>query len=105
MMLKGGSKTCCGAGMSFPQLNSSFRDGALAPDPESRDSGFDASHRPGMTIVHYLVSPAITSSSPLPRSHIPEQKSCHLAHLDFLAAFGDAIAAVVAVDVFERLVA
>jgi hypothetical protein len=28
---------------------SSFRDGALAPDPESRDSGFDASHRPGMT--------------------------------------------------------
>ena len=30
-------------------LNPSFRDGALAPDPESRDSGFDASHRPGMT--------------------------------------------------------
>jgi hypothetical protein len=29
--------------------NSSFRDGAQAPDPESRDSGFDASHRPGMT--------------------------------------------------------
>jgi hypothetical protein len=28
---------------------SSFRDGALAPDPESRDSGFDALHRPGMT--------------------------------------------------------
>src|SRR4029077_4054868 len=27
----------------------SFRDGALAPDPESRDSGFDALHRPGMT--------------------------------------------------------
>src|SRR5258708_1416817 len=27
----------------------SFRDGALAPDPESRDSGFDATHRPGMT--------------------------------------------------------
>ncbi len=27
----------------------SFRDGASAPDPESRDSGFDASHRPGMT--------------------------------------------------------
>jgi len=26
----------------------SFRDGALAPDPESRDSGLDASHRPGM---------------------------------------------------------
>src|SRR5258708_1692186 len=29
---------------------SSFRDGALAPDPESRDSGFDATHRPGMTV-------------------------------------------------------
>jgi hypothetical protein len=28
----------------------SFRDGALAPDPESRDSGFDALHRPGMTV-------------------------------------------------------
>ncbi len=26
-----------------------FRDGASAPDPESRDSGFDALHRPGMT--------------------------------------------------------
>jgi 4-hydroxy-tetrahydrodipicolinate synthase len=31
------------------RLSPSFRDGALAPDPESRDSGFDASHRPGMT--------------------------------------------------------
>jgi hypothetical protein len=31
------------------KLNPSFRDGASAPDPESRDSGFDASHRPGMT--------------------------------------------------------
>src|SRR5207244_56159 len=28
----------------------SFRDGAPAPDPESRDPGFDASHRPGMTL-------------------------------------------------------
>ena len=28
---------------------SSFRDGAPAPNPESRDSGFDAAHRPGMT--------------------------------------------------------
>jgi hypothetical protein len=31
--------------------DSSFRDGALAPDPESRDSGLDASHRPGMTVL------------------------------------------------------
>jgi len=30
-------------------LKPSFRGGALAPDPESRDSGLDASHRPGMT--------------------------------------------------------
>src|SRR5215468_7024682 len=47
MMLKGGSKTCCGTGMRFPHL--SFREGALAPDPESRDSGFATSSRPGMT--------------------------------------------------------
>src|SRR5882757_1724947 len=33
----------------------SFRDGALAPDPESRDSGFDASHRPGMTFCNLAV--------------------------------------------------
>jgi 4-hydroxy-tetrahydrodipicolinate synthase len=31
------------------RFSPSFRDGALAPDPESRDSGFDAAHRPGMT--------------------------------------------------------
>src|SRR3954451_8540308 len=30
----------------------SFRDGALAPDPESRTSGFDAAHRPGTTRDH-----------------------------------------------------
>src|SRR5258707_11936524 len=41
----------------------------------------------------------------LPRPHIAEQESGDLALLDFLAAFGDAVAAVVAVDVFERLVA
>src|ERR1700732_2755611 len=34
-----------GISLFFP----SFRDGAQAPDPESRDSGFDAPHRPGMT--------------------------------------------------------
>src|SRR6266700_3785978 len=34
---------------SATQPDTSFRDGALAPDPESRDSGFDASQRPGMT--------------------------------------------------------
>src|ERR1700730_5802685 len=37
--------------------------------------------------------------------HIAEQESRDFPLLDFLAAFGDAVAAVVAVDVFERLVA
>src|SRR5712671_6314682 len=41
----------------------------------------------------------------LSRSHIAEQKSRDLALLDFLAAFGDAVAAVMAVDVLKRLVA
>src|SRR3981081_2893666 len=41
----------------------SFRDGALAPDPESRDSGFDASHRPGMTVLdHPFTSPPSASA-------------------------------------------
>src|ERR1700716_1010935 len=42
--------------------------------------------------------------SMLPGPHIAEQKSRHLALLDFLAALGDAVAAVMPVDVFERLV-
>jgi hypothetical protein len=37
----------------------------------------------------------------LARAHISKQESRHLPHLDFLAAFGDAVAAV---DVLERLV-
>src|ERR1700726_60432 len=36
-------------GSQAKQSKPSFREGALAPDPESRHSGFDASHRPGMT--------------------------------------------------------
>src|SRR5439155_2396870 len=40
-----GVQTCAPPIYHFP----SFRDGALAPDPESRDSGFCALHRPGMT--------------------------------------------------------
>src|SRR4051794_4433527 len=43
--------------------------------------------------------------SALPRPHIAEQEASDLALLDFLAAFGDAVAAVVTVDVFERLMA
>src|ERR1700722_10971407 len=46
---------------------------------------------------------SVLSMPPFP--HIAEQKSRHFALLDFLAAFGDAVAAVVAVDVLERLVA
>src|ERR1019366_3664938 len=34
----------------------SFRDGASALDPESRDSGLDAMHRPGMTEILRLRS-------------------------------------------------
>src|ERR1700684_1299731 len=45
-----------------------------------------------------------TSPSMLARAHIAEQKSGDLALLDFLAAFGDAVAAVMPVDVLERLV-
>src|SRR3954464_13011353 len=44
-------------------------------------------------------------ASVLPDPHIAEQKSGHLALLDFLAALGDAVAAVVAIEVLERLVA
>src|SRR3984893_12095489 len=53
-------------------------------------------------------TPAMTVEgvrSTLPFPHIPEQKPGHLALLDFLAAFGDAVAAVVAVGVLEGLVA
>src|SRR5450755_4851569 len=50
------------------------------------------------------ISPSAPVSM-LPRSHIPKQKPRHFPLLDFLAALGDAVAAVVAVDMFERLVA
>jgi len=46
---------------SFQLLATSFRCAdrlgagwCAAPDPESRDSGFDASHRPGMTVLEAL---------------------------------------------------
>src|SRR5262249_50566811 len=40
-----------GHGGFLPEhFQASFRDGAQAPDPEPRDSGFDASHRSGMTL-------------------------------------------------------
>jgi hypothetical protein len=40
-----------------------------------------------------------------PLTHIAEQESRHLSHLDLLAALGDAVAAMVPIDMFERLVA
>src|SRR6202045_3470154 len=46
----------------------------------------------------------VPNPSVLPRAHIAEQESGDLALLDFLAAFGDAVAAVMPVDVLERLV-
>src|SRR6185437_5421837 len=41
----------------------------------------------------------------LARAHIAEQPAGNFPHLDFLAAFGDAIAAMMAIDMFERFVA
>jgi hypothetical protein len=46
------------------ELSPSFRDGALAPDLESRDSGFDAAHRPGMT--GHSDATIVPSTSPKP---------------------------------------
>src|SRR5437667_10591672 len=54
-------------GERFPPIEPSFRDGALAPDPESRDSGFDAAHRPGMTILT-PPAPRLPASSSCPAS-------------------------------------
>src|SRR5258708_7522157 len=34
-----------------------------APDPESRDSGFDASHRPGMTVLETLFAGCISGQA------------------------------------------
>src|SRR6187401_1792826 len=36
------------------------------PDPESRDSGFDASHRPGMTTITHATSAAPAGELQLP---------------------------------------
>src|SRR5262249_46524159 len=43
-------------------------------------------------------------SSVLARSHEAEQETRYFPLLDFLAAFGDTVAAMMAIDVFERLV-
>src|ERR1700732_2646553 len=61
---------------------SSFRDGALAPDPESRDSGFDAPHRSGMT--------GPTHSSVLPLERFRRSAAC--ARHQFLVGFGQRLA-------------
>ena len=49
--------------LQFPIQFSNSHDGldavipgwSAGPDPESRDSGFDASHRPGMTAFHFQI--------------------------------------------------
>ncbi len=46
----------------------SSRDGSLAPDPESRDSGFDALHRPGMTVAISAASPSAHRARRAPRA-------------------------------------
>src|SRR3977135_1486746 len=60
---------------------------------------------PCLRIACAGTTPLLGLPSMLARPHIAEQEACDLALLDFLAAFGDAVAAVMAVDVFERLVA
>src|SRR5882724_3062811 len=43
----------------------------VAPDPESRDSGFDASHRPGMTVLEASFAGCIFSRTLRMRSARP----------------------------------
>src|SRR5262245_53373220 len=53
------------------------------------------------------ISSAIASlcrDSVLAWSNEPEQECCHLAHLDLLTALRDAVAAMVPINVLERLV-
>src|ERR1700748_1178778 len=47
----------------------------------------------------------MTYSSMLAGAHVTEQEARDLTLLDLLAAFGDAVAAVMAIDVLERFVA
>src|SRR5438270_5987619 len=47
----------------------------------------------------------ILPPSMLPRAHIAEQESRHFAFLDLLTALGDAVAAMMPVDMLERLMA
>src|ERR1700760_2823409 len=47
----------------------------------------------------------MTYSSMFAGAHVTEQEARDLTLLDLLAAFGDAVAAVMAIDVLERLVA
>ena len=57
---------------SFRNVSSSFRgDASAIADPESRDSGFDASHRPGMTVERATTGP--TASSP-PANAVPSPR-------------------------------
>src|SRR5207344_578140 len=44
-------QSCFGCNDAFPQDTAVIPGWSEGPDPESRDSGFDASHRPGMTTL------------------------------------------------------
>ena len=74
----------------------------LGREESPRELMRGACHRAGIRPTRWL---AMTTISMLAGPHIAEQEARHLPHLDFLAALGDAVAAVVAVDVLERLVA
>src|SRR6185312_4611461 len=57
----------------------SFRD-ARSADPESRDSGSGAAHRPGMTFVTEEINPWLTPWRRRPRrgSRIPCHRTCSI---------------------------
>src|SRR3982750_2848173 len=57
----GGGLVAIGGGVGYSQAHGGplFFSAVIpgwseGPDPESRDSGFDASHRPGMTVPDYI---------------------------------------------------
>src|ERR1700704_6676734 len=61
-------------------LSAPFRDGAQAPDPDSRDSGFAAAQRPGMTTENawHLDDPQYDFGRPSTFSAMKLRMSCGL---------------------------
>src|SRR5262245_6675580 len=60
---------------------------------------------PSISHSHRLLSIGGREASMFARPHITEPEAGDLPHLDLLAALGDAVSPVVAIDVLERLVA